>query len=257
MTFHTTQAGPFMCVTRDEVLRFGTRKYRLVLYQAYNALGLIGYENNGIGVLDEQTKQVLLDQEMCLSSGYYGNSHEQQQRFDEIKAMSWEEFQTWVNSHPKRRYTIEDRTVVSSKLVFKPEQFIATKWDTKEKKAKVANALVRFVKSSFARRYFTKELYERLCSMFGFIAHYDQGGFWAEYFESTADKLRFLKAIASYSPMGDSTYTWSDVEREVRRWMEDDAVVKQWETAFAREMETAERAQLAQLKEKYEPNHQR
>lgn len=38
------------------------RKLRFFIYQAYNAMGLIGTENNGIAVVDENLKKVLCDQ---------------------------------------------------------------------------------------------------------------------------------------------------------------------------------------------------
>lgn len=61
------QIGPFMGVTKDKdtiksyKYKGNTRKLRFVCYTAYNACGLIGPENNGIAVLDEDMKQVICD----------------------------------------------------------------------------------------------------------------------------------------------------------------------------------------------------
>lgn len=98
--------GPFMGVTQDETITLDGRKFRIVLYAAYNALGLIGPEKNGIAVLNEDAKDVVLDEEACIGSGYYGPSKAQKVRFNEIVAMGWPTFRSWVNSHPKRRYDL-------------------------------------------------------------------------------------------------------------------------------------------------------
>jgi len=42
--------------------------YTFVLYSAYNAMGLVGKENNGIAVLDENNKAVVCDKIMCSES---------------------------------------------------------------------------------------------------------------------------------------------------------------------------------------------
>jgi hypothetical protein len=106
MALAAKSVGPFMGVTKDKVVEKGGRKFRLVLYGAYNAFGLIGSECNGIAVLDEDRKEVVLDEEAKIPSGYYGPSESQKKRFKEIRTMTWEDFRAWVNAHPRRRHEI-------------------------------------------------------------------------------------------------------------------------------------------------------
>lgn len=100
------RVGPFMGVQKDQVITFGKRKFRVVLYAAYNAFGLIGSERNGVAVLDENKRAVLLDGEAQIDSGYFGASGAQFKRFDEVVAMSWGDFRAWVNQHPSKRFDI-------------------------------------------------------------------------------------------------------------------------------------------------------
>lgn len=100
------QVGPYMGVQDEGVKEFPKGKFRVVLYGAYNANGLIGPEYNGIAVLDEQARCVLLDNEAQISTGYYGASRKQKDRFQEVMAMDWEEFKHWVNNHERARHKI-------------------------------------------------------------------------------------------------------------------------------------------------------
>jgi len=101
-----TRVGPFMGVQKDQIITFGERKFRVVLYAAYNAFGLIGSERNGVAVLDENKRAVLLDGEAQIDSGYFGASEAQFKRFDEVVNMPWPQFQTWVNAHENKRFDI-------------------------------------------------------------------------------------------------------------------------------------------------------
>lgn len=100
------RVGQFMGVQADTVVTRNNRKFRILLYGAYNAMGLIGSERNGIAVLDEDRKCVLLDNECHISSGFYGASEEQQKRFKEVVEMKWPEFQKFVNGHEFKRMDI-------------------------------------------------------------------------------------------------------------------------------------------------------
>lgn len=100
------RVGPFMGVQLDTVVTKNKRKFRVVLYAAYNAFGLIGPEMNGVAILDEDKRCVLLDGECCISSGYYGASEEQKKRFKEVVDMPWPEFRKFVNGHLRRRMEI-------------------------------------------------------------------------------------------------------------------------------------------------------
>ena len=104
---------------------------------------------------------------------------------------------------------------------FKAEQFVATQWDTAEDKAKFANHLVRFVESDYSRSLFYKWFYRRLSNCFGHIAHYNLDGFYHEWFTSDPRNggRRFLYNIAKWPCYGDPKFTYSDVEKELQKWV--------------------------------------
>lgn len=102
---------------------------------------------------------------------------------------------------------------------FDPDRFTPTKFATAADKAKFANALRRFVLGGFQPRQWTKSLYQRLALCFEHIAHYDQQGFWQEWFETSTDRLRWIEYILQRPCYGDPAYTWSDMEREFIVWL--------------------------------------
>ena len=109
-SLYANTVGPYMGISRDETVTFktddGPRTFRLLLSGAYNAMGLIGSEVNGIVVLDEDKMNVLADCIWPESTGYYGPSDSQQVAFDMMKAMTWEEFRQTINKCERNRYTI-------------------------------------------------------------------------------------------------------------------------------------------------------
>lgn len=138
------------------------------------------------------------------------------------------------------------------KTAFSANQFVATQWEPAEEKAKFANQFLNFVESGFSESKFPKWFYKRLSMIFGHIAHYDQSGFFAEFFTTTKDKLRFLRQCANASCFGDPTYVYSDVERALQDWMRRVSAVSMYEKMLLNETERGERAELARLKGKYE-----
>ncbi|WP_051956145.1 hypothetical protein [Beijerinckia mobilis] len=131
--------------------------------------------------------------------------------------------------------------------------FQPTQWASAAEKAAFGNGLLRFLGEDCPREKFKKPFYRRLSQCFGMIAHYDITGFYSEYFETTADKIRFLENLVAWPCWGDPTYTFSDLERAViarlaasglREWL-----IRQSKS----ETETRERDMLARLKAKYEP----
>ncbi len=102
--------GPYMGVTRDKTIKFRvgrkSRAFRVIVYGAYDAFGLIGSEKNGIAVLDEDNRSVLCDEIALESSGYFGPSNRQLESFDSIVAMPWAEFRDLINASPRARYSI-------------------------------------------------------------------------------------------------------------------------------------------------------
>lgn len=106
-----------------------------------------------------------------------------------------------------------------TKHIFTTNGLVATKWDDATAKAKWLNDLAGFVRSGFDQKKFTSDLYKRLSMTFGHIAHYNQGGFYAEWFETRSDQLRWLNYILQRPNYGDPTFTWSDAERQFQDWL--------------------------------------
>jgi hypothetical protein len=145
-----------------------------------------------------------------------------------------------------------------TKPTFTAEQFTATKWDTAEDKAAFANRLIRLIETDFKPTIFTGKFYRRLSMCFGFIANFNQRGFYETHFGDTERKVYFLKALirdeASFygRPHGDPAWTYSDVEYVIGAspWVREQLTI--YSQRYVREQEVRERADLARLKAKYE-----
>ena len=92
--------GPYMGVSNEKYVG----RYRIILYGAFNAQGLIGSEHNGIAVLDEQDHTVLLDRHAQINSGYYGAGRTQITEFSRLVALDYEDLEKFIESHPRYRY---------------------------------------------------------------------------------------------------------------------------------------------------------
>jgi hypothetical protein len=136
-------------------------------------------------------------------------------------------------------------------MTFQASQFTATQWDTIQDKAAFANQFVQFVQSDFAVKHFTERFYRRLSNTFGHIAHYNRGGFWAEFFTTTDDKVRFLEQCLQYPCYGDPAWTYSDVEKALQGWLRTCGLLDRYRQEVAEGTEAAERVELARLQEKY------
>ena len=101
------QVGPFMGVSFDKVKKFRNgRAFRILVYQAYNAFGLIGSECNGVAILDENKKSVVCDEIEKQSTGYFGASERQMKVAATIASMDWVQFRIFVNDCPRLRFSI-------------------------------------------------------------------------------------------------------------------------------------------------------
>jgi hypothetical protein len=80
------------------------RNFIVAIYGAYNAHGLIGSECNGIVILDDDEKNVVLDEHAKADTGYYGASAQQRAEFEKIVAMSPDAFEIFVQSNPRSRF---------------------------------------------------------------------------------------------------------------------------------------------------------
>lgn len=102
--------GPYTFVSREATVNKNAgksrRSFRIIIYGAYNAMGLIGSECNGIAILDNDSMRVLCDEIMKQPSGYFGPSHGQVQVFERLLKMKWADFQSFVNASRRNRYTI-------------------------------------------------------------------------------------------------------------------------------------------------------
>ena len=141
---------------------------------------------------------------------------------------------------------------MKSPTVFTASQFTPTQWESAEQKAKFANQFVRLIERGFQQSDFPHWFYSRLANTFGHIAHYDTHGFWAEWFSSTRRQVEFLEHTAQGGGYGDAAWTYCDVERAIKTWLEENpqfkaALVERRDNA----VEIAERAELARLTAKY------
>jgi hypothetical protein len=134
---------------------------------------------------------------------------------------------------------------------FTAAEFTATQWDSADDKAKFANALMKFVANEFPRQSFTKSLYRRLSNTFGHIANTNLEGFYGVFFERDADKVDFLQQTLSWPHFGDPTFTFSDVERAVKRRLRAANVIDIFRMREADATRKRELATLARLQEKY------
>jgi hypothetical protein len=125
-------------------------------------------------------------------------------------------------------------------------------YDSAEDKARFANHLVRFASSGFVLSLFPDWFYKRLSMCFGHIAHYDRAGFYSTWFQDDAARMRWTENAVEYHAYGDPHYTYCDVERAVQAWLVEANLIRKYQESVERQIETAERAELARLKAKYE-----
>ena len=132
--------------------------------------------------------------------------------------------------------------------------FIATQWATAADKEKFVAAFKRFVQRGFPPSAFTKKMYQQMSMMRGHIAEYNQLGFYNVWFRAPASRAEFLNRWARSPVYGDPSHTWSDVERAIAFWLCEHPEYERSEVnAHVASGEVAERAELARLKAKYEP----
>ena len=136
---------------------------------------------------------------------------------------------------------------------FRSENFTPTKWATTEEKAKISNRLTRFILGGFQQSSFTKGMYQRLSNMFGHIAHYDINGFYSTWFTN----IRLCRDWAEYitgswlSGIGDPKFTWSDAEKALTQWIQDNQIAEQLDELYRLDIEQKERTMLNALQQKY------
>jgi len=65
-------------------------------------------------------------------------------------------------------------------------EFMDARFMSKEEKFKTYKDMNKFLNNHFKQTLFSKRLYNHFCQHCGFIAHYNQGGFYGEYFSTPA-----------------------------------------------------------------------
>ena len=99
--------GPYMGASFDQQIAFGNRRFRVALYGAFNAMGLIGSEMNGIVIFDQNRMMVVLDEHCREDCGYYGPSQRQIEEFERICNMNEKEFCDFVRNHRNARPVVD------------------------------------------------------------------------------------------------------------------------------------------------------
>jgi hypothetical protein len=103
------------------------------------------------------------------------------------------------------------------KKIFVAEQFTPTKFNTAQDKADFANWLIDFMESGFKATKFYKLQYVQLSNCFGHIAHYNKAGFYDHWFETVNKQLMFRANIRQWPCYGDPAFTFSDVEKAIKK----------------------------------------
>lgn len=97
------QIGPYMYAEGAIGEKaFSGRLFKIVIAGARNA-GIIGPEDNGIAILDDDHNAVVLDNHVKESTGYFGPSANQLAEFQRIMGMDWKAFTDFVRNHPRYR----------------------------------------------------------------------------------------------------------------------------------------------------------
>jgi hypothetical protein len=110
----TKNVLPYMYVPveNDKVVQYeGGQKLRFIVYGAYNAMGLIGTESNGVAILNENELNVVADEIGKTGSFVFSNSNIQVPKnlkniFNELTSMTFEQVKAYVNSTHRRRYSL-------------------------------------------------------------------------------------------------------------------------------------------------------
>lgn len=90
-------------------------KYRLFVSNAFNAMGLIGTEHNGIVILDECRKQVVLDRHAEAAPGM-GGCQQQLDELERLIGLPDDEFVEFMRSHPRCRPNLHFPGVKTAKV---------------------------------------------------------------------------------------------------------------------------------------------
>ena len=134
---------------------------------------------------------------------------------------------------------------------FLPSEFVPTKFSTAQDKAEFGNTFLHFIESEWARTAFSKSFYNRLSMCFSHIAHYDAAGFFATWFTTDADRLRFLRHTLAWPCWCDPEYSFCDVERAIQQEIRKRNYLARYELRTAEAARSREMETLKRLEAKY------
>lgn len=137
------------------------------------------------------------------------------------------------------------------KLNCKESDFTHTQWEDAKSKVKFAHQFCKFVMGGFLIKDFPNWFYLRLSNTFGHIANYNQNGFYTRFFRDTNGKIEFIRQSLLHECYGDPAYTYSDVEKILKKWLEDNQVLERIHLEANKERVAAERDTLSALIKKY------
>lgn len=83
--------------------KVGRTTYIVGFATAYNAFGLIGPEHNGIFILDDTKRAVVLDRHMPQISGYHGIEPKTAAELQRLRSLSAAAFRAFIAGHPRSR----------------------------------------------------------------------------------------------------------------------------------------------------------
>lgn len=106
--FNTTgidgeRISQYMGIRRKGTRVVNGKTFIVAIYGAYNAMGLIGSEHNGVVVLNDTDKYVVTDKLECASSGWYGATKNQVALFTFLMELSDEHFLTALSKTERFR----------------------------------------------------------------------------------------------------------------------------------------------------------
>jgi hypothetical protein len=115
--------------------------------------------------------------------------------------------------------------------------------------AKVDALFLRFARSGYRYTLFTQPLYHALMYSFGFIAHFDRGGFYEARFAALPDRVETLRTMG-VEVLG---HTLTELETALRESVLRLGLLDRAVEAMRADTEARERVELARLRAKYEP----
>lgn len=114
-------------------------------------------------------------------------------------------------------------------LRFTEDQFTPTKFSTAAEKAKCATDFMRFFRADCPQTMFSKKLYYFLHQHAGHIAHYDNFGFYSEWFSSVRKQMAFLtRFVESANTFHGCSPDWKDVERALLKSLEEEQILTRY-----------------------------